>query len=92
MKALRLAELVRDRRCEAVTLLEEMVAQLRRVADQDRDRDRLADGPAETEAVEAPVAATVGGLEVSFGEETAVTAVTKGSRKASAVPRPNPAA
>ena len=45
----RLAELVGDHRREAVALPEQVCADLRRVADQDRHGDRLADRAAETE-------------------------------------------
>ena len=46
----RLAELVGDHRREAVALAEQVVAEFGRVADQDRDGDRLADRPAQTRA------------------------------------------
>ena len=45
----RLAELVGDHRGERVALGEDRVADLRRVADHERDRDRLADRAAEPE-------------------------------------------
>ncbi len=45
----RLAELDRDRRGQSVPLLEDRVSQLRRVADHQQHRDRLADRPAEAQ-------------------------------------------